>query len=98
MKPIANAEARRRLLLQLGLAAAFVVSVAFVTTACIFDQGHYDGGGRLGQAATANQQSVSSSSSSSSGGDDDETSSGTASSSSSGNIGFLPDGGLADAH
>lgn len=99
-KTIANREARRRVVLHLGLAAVFATSMTFVATACIFDQGgKYEGGGRLGQAATANQQPVGSSSSSSSGGDDDDqnTQNSSSSSSSSGFV-VLPDGGLADAH
>ena len=82
--------ARRQTVLQVGIAIALFASVGLVTTACIFDEGNpsFQGGGRIGQAATAQQTS----SSCSSGDDDDETSSSSSSS------GFLPDGGLADAN
>ena len=46
---------RRRVVLRVGF-VALLVATAFAGTACIFDQGEYKGGGRLGRAATAQQE------------------------------------------
>lgn len=78
-------------MIALGLASA----IGYGSAACIFDQGNYQGGGRLGQAAIANQ-SGGGSSSSSSGDDDDDN--GSSSSSSSSGVSIFSDSGVADAH
>lgn len=78
-----TATRRRRQVFRGGLAAIVLISVAFGSAACIFDQGGtYQGGGRIGRAATAQNEKVkqeegASSSSGSSGDpltdDDDDT-------------------------
>jgi hypothetical protein len=42
-------QSRRRRIVRIGLAAMFILSA----TACIFDKGDYQGGGRLDKGATA---------------------------------------------
>lgn len=46
---------RRRLAVRAGL-TGIALATACAATACIFDQGDYKGGGRLGRAATAEQE------------------------------------------
>ncbi len=57
MRPgLSRVAARRRAGLRLGLLAIVIVSAGIGTTACIFDQSEYQGGGRIGRAATAQQE------------------------------------------
>ena len=81
----------RQTTFRIGLLMMWIVSFVLLGTACIFDQGDFKGGGRIGQAATAQQDKVGTSSSS--GDDDDTTSSSTSSSSTSSSSGGL-DAGL----
>ena len=48
-------EHRRRVVVRVGM-GALLVATACAGSACIFDQGDYKGGGRLGRAATAQQE------------------------------------------
>jgi hypothetical protein len=45
--------ARRRIAMRVGLAAIALASLVTGVTACIFDRGDYQGGGRLDKGATA---------------------------------------------
>lgn len=50
---------RRRQLFRAGLAGIVLATAAFGATACIFDQGgKFQGGGRIGRAATAQNEKV----------------------------------------
>ncbi len=56
---LSRVAARRQAVLRVGMLAIVAVSAGIGATACIFDQSDYKGGGRLGRAATAQQEKLS---------------------------------------